>query len=141
MPQVQPHALFGALDVVAFVLAAIDPGFDAVPVVEVVFPLALVHGPVGVRVLPEAIGLVVFPLAIVHVAVHVPELAVPVCFVVDPVAFIACSIWPHLHAIAPAFGSLPLARVDGSVVVDVLVPVLQFLPTRLLVRPRFLGSV
>jgi hypothetical protein len=84
-------------------------------VLEIVFPEAFIHSPIGVLVNSIAVGFVLFPLAFKNIAIDVPEFALTLRSVVLPDSFIFSTVWPHLSPIPLFLISLPLAYILGSI--------------------------
>ena len=65
--------------------------------------------------------LVVVPVGVVGVSVCEEKFTMTKCLVILPFSFVACAIWPNNFPESMPHASLPLALVDGSSLVAVLV--------------------
>ena len=96
---------------------------------QIVFPVALVSGPVHVDIDTIAVGLVIVPLALEDVAVNVPELALAACFVEPPIPLVPGTIRPDLHTIAMLHIAEPLPLVHSPVLKDDFTFILELMLT------------
>ena len=71
---------------------AVGPGFDAIAVLEVIEPLALVGTPIPAGEDAEAFGSLIDPLPLVDIARYVSQPALAVGLVIDEIALEAASI-------------------------------------------------
>ena len=117
--------MFLAFLVIPLVAGSISPCLYAITVLQIIFPVAFVFSSIDVGIDSLPIGLVVLPLPIKDVTIDMPELALTMSLVVDPFTLIACTIWPHLDAVAVAYIPLPLAFVDGTILESVLLSILK----------------
>jgi hypothetical protein len=96
---------------------------------QVVFPVPLVAGPVHVDIYTIAVGLIIVPLSLEYIAVNVPELALAACFVESPIPLVAGTIRPDLNAIAMLHIAQPLSLIHSAVLEDDFTLILQLMLT------------
>jgi hypothetical protein len=114
-----------AFFVIPLIAGAISPCFYAISVLQIILPVAFILSSIDVGIYSVPVGLIVLPLTVKDVTVDMPELPLTMSLVVDPFAFIACTVWPHLDAVAVAHVSLPLAFIDGPILEPVLLSILK----------------
>ena len=120
LPREHPMALLSVVDKIAFVSASIIPPEDSFPMHFVSVPLTLVVATVGPCVLSMALDVIVLELSDVASSVLPVELAVSMLGTVDVRPFIACFIRPRLHTMTVLLVFLPIALVNGPIVMHVL---------------------
>ena len=81
---------------------------------QVIFPEALVHSSIDMRINAKAICFVVSPLAFVSVTIDMCELSLAIGLVVYPASCIACAIWPPLRALTISKASLPFTLINRT---------------------------
>jgi len=96
---------------------------------QVVFPVPLVAGPVHVDIYTIAVGLIIVPLSLEDIAVNVPELALAACFVEPPIPLVAGTIRPDLDTIAMLHIAQPLSLIHSAVLEDHFTFILQLMLT------------
>ena len=106
--------MLAAESIVTFIARLVSPCLNAVAMLKVIFPHALVLSSVHVFVNAAPIGLVISPISIVNVSIDVYEAAFAMCSILSPFSTVLGSIVPCLLTEAIAEASLPLACVDGS---------------------------
>lgn len=106
--------MLSAESVLSLVLASISPRFHSLPMLQVVLPGPLVHGPVHVLVHPRPVGLIIRPEPVVDVPVHMDEPALPVRLVLPPLSHVLRAVGPHLLPETVPEPAFPLAGVDGA---------------------------
>ena len=114
-PNLLAESAFLAKIKLALIYAAVLPGLDAPPMLQVVLPLpvvgaASVHTPVHAL----ATGFVPIPVAFVGVANGVDEEAVAMSAIVKPVAFVGGAVGPGDLAMALSEAALPVTCVEGA---------------------------
>ena len=106
--------MLAAEGVVTFISRLVSPCLNAVAMLKVIFPHALILGSIYVFVNAPSIGLVISPISIVNVSIYVYEAAFAMCSILSPFSTVLGSVVPCLLTEAIAEASLPLACVDGS---------------------------
>ena len=96
---------------------------------QVIFPVTFVPGPVHVDVDTIAVGLIIVPLALEDIAINVPELALAACLVKPPVPLVPGTIRPDLHTIAMLHIAEPLSLVHSTVLENDFTLILQLMLT------------
>lgn len=100
--------------ILSLVFSSVGPCLHALPALQIVDPVSLVHGSVAVKIHSEAVGFAVDPLALEAISVFELDPAFAVHLVVAPVAFVGAIIGEGLRAVSFAFSEDPLARVRAS---------------------------
>ena len=98
-PAKSAFAVFGSVDVVSFVTCLVLPYLHAVPMLLIVFPLALIHGPIVVDVLSMPIGLILAPLTHIYVTIAVDQPTKAIGLAATPLALIERTIEPDLDTL------------------------------------------
>jgi hypothetical protein len=111
--------MFLALHVISLVASIVRPCLQALSVLLVFLPVALVSGSVQVTIHSEPMRFVVLPVPIVDVPIRMDQPALAIGFVVSPPPLIHGAVWPYLNAL-----SLSHIRADQPLAL-VLSPILQ----------------
>jgi hypothetical protein len=106
--------MFLASLILPLIDGSICPGLLALPMLQVVLPLALIARSVYVNVGTESVRLVVDPIALVNISVNMDEFSMAMSAVVTPLPFVASTIRPHLHTVAIAEPPDPLPLIGGT---------------------------
>ena len=88
-------------------------------------PIALVFGPISMRVSAIAVSFVIDPLTLILVSSHVPEYPLTMRLVETPVSIVTRPVLPDLDATSVPVMTFPLTEVLGSVLEDELGPILN----------------
>jgi hypothetical protein len=81
---------------------------------EIISPVALVHGSINVVVHSIAVGLIVDPLSVIDIPINMNELSFSMGSVVLPLSFVLCTIWPLLDTIAISEASNPFSFIGSA---------------------------
>ena len=100
--------------VIALVARLVRPGFNAVSMLEIIFPHALVLRTVHMFVNTAPIRLVICPVSIVDIAIDVDESTFTMSTVFTPFTRVLGSVAPSLFTKTITEATLPLACVYGS---------------------------
>lgn len=76
-----------ARHVLPFVDRAIGPSLFPLAVLQVIFPGALVSGPIDVDVDSVSVGLVIYPVAFIDISVNMHKLSMAMSPVIFPLAY------------------------------------------------------
>jgi hypothetical protein len=106
--------MFLASLILSLIDGAICPGLFALPMLQVVLPLALITRSVHVNVGTESVRLVVYPIAFINISVNMDEFPMAMSAVVTPLPLVASTIRPHLDTVAIAEPPDPLPLIRGA---------------------------
>jgi hypothetical protein len=92
---------------------------------QIILPMTLVLGSVGMNINSIAVRLIFIPVAFENIAVNMEKLASSARFVVFPVAFIPGPIYPLLDAEAIPVSSNPLSFVNCPALEPIRIKILD----------------
>jgi len=113
-PDILTPALFLGHGVVTIKLGAFSPSFDAMSMLQVLFPHAFIARTFDRSIYTIAVSFVVEPIPIIYIAICVEKLPIATRLIELPITFVAGRVRPHHRAFAMAQATFPLALVDGT---------------------------
>ena len=98
-----------------FITAFVWPFFDSKPMLQIIFPVALIFGSVTVKIWTKAMCFVTNPLAIIQITVCMIEFTLTMCHILDPVTYVFSFIGPILLSVSVSIISQPLALISSPI--------------------------
>jgi ABC-type uncharacterized transport system permease subunit len=105
--------MFPAKGIVTFISTLVSPRLNSTPMLQIIFPFALIHGSINVFVSSRTICLIIGPEPIVNITIYMNELSFAVCPILTPLAHVFGAVGPSLFAKTISEATSPLARIDG----------------------------